>query len=452
MQPKYLVNNFQRLLCQWERPEIVATKLIKQWGEAGFIWLDGDGSDLGRGVTLAVNPLEQFCSRGLEDSKLESNPFQILRELPPGHWTGWLSYEAASWTEPKNPWKSSSIATLWIASHDPVLKFDLHKKELWLEGQNKQRISIMEKFLKNTFHENISKTKNKEIKEIEKMDRIPLESWEWKLTSEEYSKKVDEIKNWIAKGDIFQANLTTSCQTFLPKSISPIDLYSKLKKYSPAPFSGVIIGDKMTKGEAILSTSPERFLKVLPNGEVETRPIKGTRPRDKDPEKDADWAAELICSIKDRAENIMIVDLLRNDLGRVCTPGSINVPHLLVLESYAQVHHLTSVVKGKLDKNKSWVDLLEACWPGGSVTGAPKLRACKRLYELEATARGPYCGSILNINWDGILDSNILIRSLMIKESTITAHAGCGIIADSDSKKEAEEMTWKLMPLLNALT
>ena len=169
-------------------------------------------------------------------------------------------------------------------------------------------------------------------------------------------------------------------------------------------------------------------------------------------EKDADWAAELICSPKDHAENIMIVDLLRNDLGKVCQSGSIKVPHLLVLESYSQVHHLTSVVKGILNTNKTWVDLLQACWPGGSVTGAPKLRACKRLYELEPTARGPYCGSILNINWDGVLDSNILIRSLMIKESSITAHAGCGIVADSDSQKEAEEMNWKLMPLLNALT
>jgi len=310
----------------------------------------------------------------------------------------------------------------------------------------------MENFLKDHFHQQLAISDNDETNKAEQKYSIPLESWEWKLTSQEYSERVEEIKKWIANGDIFQANLTTSCQTLLPESMSPIDVYSKLKKCSPAPFSGVIIGDQIAKGEAIISTSPERFLKALPSGEVETRPIKGTRPRDKDPAKDADWAAELICSPKDHAENVMIVDLLRNDLGRVCKPGSINVPHLLVLESYSQVHHLTSVVKGKLNTNKTWVDLLEACWPGGSVTGAPKLRACKRLYELEPTARGPYCGSILNINWDGVLDSNILIRSLMIKESSITAHAGCGIVADSDSKKEAEEMNWKLMPLLNALT
>ncbi len=446
------MNNLQRQLCQWEAPNFVASKLIQEWGEEGFIWLDGDGSELGRWVTVAINPIEQFCSRNINESEKESDPFQILRELPPGHWTGWLNYEAASWIEPQNPWKSSSMATLWIASHDPILKFDLYEKKLWLEGINEKRLKDMKNFLKNNLHKTHIESQNKmSMKKVESQS-IPIESWKWSLTKEEYSKNVEKIKHWISKGDIFQANLTTACQALLPKSMSAIDVYLKLKKSSPAPFSGIIIGDKLTKGEAIISTSPERFLKARATGEVETRPIKGTRPRDANPEKDADLAAELICSTKDRAENIMIVDLLRNDLGKVCKPGSINVPHLLGLESYPQVHHLTSVVKGILESNKTWVDLLEACWPGGSITGAPKLRACKRLYELEPTARGPYCGSILNINWDRTLDSNILIRSLMIKESTITANAGCGIVADSDSKKEAEEMNWKLMPILRALT
>ena len=430
----------------------MAYELIHEWGESGFIWLDGDGSDIGRWVTLAVDPIEQFCSKGLKNSEKYTNPFKILRNLPRGHWTGWLSYEAASWIEPQNPWKPSLMATLWIASHDPVLKFDLQKKELWLEGINEKRLSIMEDFINKSFYPNLSSSNNDAVTPTRLMNSIPLDSWKWKLTNQEYSERVDEIKKLIAKGDIFQANLTTSCQAFLPEFMSPIDVYSKLKKNSPAPFAGVIIGDQIAKGEAIVSTSPERFLKVLANGDVETRPIKGTRPRDTNPEKDADWAAELICSQKDHAENVMIVDLLRNDLGRVCQPGSIKVPQLLALESYSQVHHLTSVIKGKLRTNKTWIDLLEACWPGGSITGAPKLRACKRLYELEPTARGPYCGSILNINWDGVLDSNILIRSFMIKESSITAHAGCGIVADSNSKKEAEEMNWKLMPLLDALT
>ena len=147
----------------------------------------------------------------------------------------------------------------------------------------------------------------------------------------------------------------------------------------------------------------------------------------------------------------MIVDLLRNDLGKVCKPGSIQVTKLVGLESYAQVHHLTSVIRGILKENNTWIDLLEACWPGGSITGAPKLRACKRLHELEPVSRGPYCGSLIHIDWEGKFDSNILIRSCMMKGSTLRVNAGCGIVADSDPDNEADELTWKLMPVLKAL-
>ena len=204
-------------------------------------------------------------------------------------------------------------------------------------------------------------------------------------------------------------------------------------------------------GEAVISASPERFLQVSPSGKVETRPIKGTRPRMVDPEQDADQAAELVCSSKDRAENVMIVDLLRNDLGRVCESGSIQVPQLVGLESYAQVHHLTSVVTGQLRAGTSWVDLLQACWPGGSITGARKLRACQRIAELEPVARGPYCGSLLRRDWDGSFDSSILIRTVLQHGTTLRCHAGCGIVADSDPQAEAEELGWKLNPLLEAL-
>ena len=220
----------------------------------------------------------------------------------------------------------------------------------------------------------------------------------------------------------------------------------------PAPFAGLLIGGDGAETEAVVSASPERVLRVNANGQIETRPIKGTRPRDQDPQKDAALAAELICSTKDRAENIMIVDLLRNDLGRVCEPGSIEVPQLLGLETFAAVHHLTSVVRGQLGRQLSWVDLLEACWPGGSITGAPKLRACQRLQELEPTSRGPYCGSLIRVDWDHSFDSNILIRSLLRQGEQLRAHAGCGIVADSDPENEAEELSWKLQPLLDALT
>ena len=147
----------------------------------------------------------------------------------------------------------------------------------------------------------------------------------------------------------------------------------------------------------------------------------------------------------------MIVDLLRNDIGKVCETGSVIVSELLKLESYTKVHHLTSVIRGKIKKNKSWIDLLKACWPGGSITGAPKVRACQRIYETEGFERGPYCGSFIKLNWNGELDSNILIRSFILKNKKIKIYAGCGIVNDSIASKEDEELKWKLLPLIESL-
>jgi para-aminobenzoate synthetase component 1 len=267
---------------------------------------------------------------------------------------------------------------------------------------------------------------------------------------------VEQLRERIAAGDLFQANLTACCSTDLPDNgpqgaAAALPLFLQLRRRCPAPFSGLVIGSGNAAGEAVISASPERFLQLNPSGAVETRPIKGTRPRQDDPEDDADQAADLVCSTKDRAENVMIVDLLRNDLGRVCVPGSIAVPQLVGLESYPQVHHLTSVVTGQLRPDRTWVDLLRACWPGGSISGAPKLRACQRLAELEPVARGPYCGSLLRRDWDGSFDSSILIRSLLLNGQRLRCHGGCGIVADSDPEAEAEELGWKLHPLLEAL-
>ena len=433
--------------CNWYEPKFIAEQLLKKWGKDGLIWLDGDKSQLGRWVTLAANPIDQICCRGLPGQKNSTNPFEALRNLNQGHWTGWITYEAGAWIEPQNPWKSDEMATLWIASHDPILKFDLVNNELWVEGHNETRIKEIQSWIKG-----LSPQKNTIIDKKNNTLHIPIQSWQWQNTNESYSKNITQIKRWIKKGDIFQANLTTSCSTSLQNKICPIQLYNKLRNSCPAPFSGAIIGAGAAHEEAIFSASPERFLKVLPNGDIETRPIKGTRPRQKDPMKDADMAIDLITSTKDRAENIMIVDILRNDLGRVCKPGSIHVPQLVGLESYPHVHHLTSVIKGCLRSDKTWVDLLESCWPGGSISGAPKLRACQRLHELENIARGPYCGSFIKIDWDGTFDSNILIRSIIMKNSILKANAGGGIVADSDPEQESQEVNWKLMPLLKALS
>ncbi len=281
---------------------------------------------------------------------------------------------------------------------------------------------------------------------------IPLEAWQWHTSADTYAAQVGALLERIAAGDLFQANLTACCETWLEAPPDPLALWERLSRACPAPFAGVAIGSGGAAGEAVISASPERFLQLSPDGLVETRPIKGTRPRSAVAERDAAAAADLVCDPKDRAENVMIVDLLRNDLGRVCEPGSITVPQLVGLESYARVHHLTSVVTGQLRPDRDLVDLLRACWPGGSISGAPKLRACTRLHGLEPVPRGPYCGSLFHWDARGGFDSSILIRSVMARGRRLRVHAGGGIVADSDPASEAEEMGWKIGPLLEALS
>ena len=447
----------ERLERPWRPPAQLARALVERWGAEGLIWLDGDGTSLGRWATLAADPLEQKCRRGLPGKQGSSDPFRALEELGPGHWTGWLSYEAAAWAEPARHWKHDTMASLWIARHDPVLRCDLVARRLWIVGSDPQRLQAMADWLDRLDPApGDPDSAGPPCQQPQHTLAIPHAAWHWHTDAARFAAGVTRIREWIASGDLFQANLTACCSALLPPGVpsgaaAALPLFERLRQHCPAPFAGLVVAGDQARGEAVISASPERFLQVNSAGHVETRPIKGTRPRHGDPERDADLAAELVCSSKDRAENVMIVDLLRNDLGRSCRPGSIHVPQLVGLESYANVHHLTSVVTGELRPDCSWVDLLRACWPGGSISGAPKLRACQRLAELEPVPRGPYCGSLLRRDWDGSLDSSILIRTLLLKDRELRLQAGCGIVADSDPEAEAEELGWKLHPLLEAL-
>ncbi|MFU8798327.1 MAG: anthranilate synthase component I family protein, partial [Gammaproteobacteria bacterium] len=201
---------------------------------------------------------------------------------------------------------------------------------------------------------------------------------------------------------------------------------------------------------AVLSLSPERFLQVK-NRQVETKPIKGTRSRSPDPIYDKKLAQELLNSPKDRAENLMIVDLLRNDLGKNCTVGSIRVPALYNLESFPNIHHLVSTIKGELAPGKSSIDLLEGCFPGGSITGAPKKRAMEIIAELEPHKRGLYCGAIGYINFNGDMDINIAIRTLTCTAGIVTCSAGGALVADSQCESEYQETLIKIEKLLSCL-
>jgi len=424
----------------WIEPEFVAHLLASRFGEKGLSWLDSNGLENAEYSFLGVNP-KTIISSKKDDC---NNPFEKLKQIDQGFWMGWISYEAGSWIEPNNSWRESEMATLWIASYDPIIKFNLFKKEITIEGTDLKNIEEYKKLVDEINIKTIKDSLNKSL--IFDFSQLNLEK-----KSKKFKENVVKIKGLINQGDIFQANLTTKVEIETSEEYKYLDIYSKIRRKLKAPFGGVIIGNMEGDKEGVLSTSPERFLKTSYDGYVETRPIKGTRPRDKNEEIDALNAIDLITNEKDRAENIMIVDLLRNDLGKVCETGSVIVTELLKLESYPKVHHLTSVIRGKIQKGKSWVDILKACWPGGSITGAPKIRACERIYELEGFDRGPYCGSFLKLDWNGELDSNILIRSFILKKKKIKIFAGCGIVNDSIPSKENEELNWKLLPLIDSL-
>jgi para-aminobenzoate synthetase component 1 len=243
------------------------------------------------------------------------------------------------------------------------------------------------------------------------------------------------VQEHIRRGDIFQANLSQRWRIDRRDALELAPgLYETLAQVSPAPFAAYLgLGD-----HALLSASPERFLE-LRGGRVETRPIKGTRPRGATPEADAALAAELLASAKDRAENVMIVDVLRNDLGRVCEQGTVSATGICELERFAQVMHLTSTVSGRLRAGLDAFDLLHACFPGGSITGAPKIRAMEILESLEPVRRHAYTGAIGWVGWDGDADWNIAIRTATATEGSFVFHAGGGITADSDPDAEYRE-------------
>jgi para-aminobenzoate synthetase component 1 len=264
------------------------------------------------------------------------------------------------------------------------------------------------------------------------------------FSREAYLAAVERVIEYIRAGDIFQANL--SQRLAAPALCTPLELYGRLRRRNPAPFAGYFAhGDW-----AVLSASPERFLR-LEQGLVETRPIKGTRQRRPVPEADLFSRDELRESAKEQAENIMIVDLLRNDLSKVCRAGSIEVSQLCAVETYETVQHLVSEVRGELARGRDFWDLLQATFPGGSITGAPKVRAMEIITELEQVARGPYCGSLFWCGFDDDADSNILIRTFLQKGGWVHFPVGGGVVAASDPEAEYAETLHKAEGMLLAL-
>jgi anthranilate synthase component 1 len=258
---------------------------------------------------------------------------------------------------------------------------------------------------------------------------------------------VQRTLEYIRAGDVFQVNLSRPWRTTLDRVVAPAKVYERLRRANPAPFAGLMtLGDR----SAIISSSPERLVKV--NGShISTRPIAGTYPRSDDPEQDQRWSRDLLRHPKERAEHVMLIDLERNDLGRVCRPGTVRVEELMALESYKHVHHIVSEVSGTLNKGITPAQVIRAVFPGGTITGCPKVRCMEIIAELEGSARTAYTGSMGYVNRDGGMDLNILIRTIVQNGRQLCLRAGAGIVADSRPRRELEETRAKAKGMLRAL-
>lgn len=458
-----LVEELSESLDPWEAAQGLASL-------PGLLFLDSATREgpLDRYSFVTADPVRTIRSRGQQHGDPLVELATILARcktepvagLPPfqGGIAGLWGYDLCHWIErlPRPRFDEFEVPDLAVGVYDWALSFDHQQKRTWLlsTGQDGQGTPSSER----------AAARVQQIKALlrERATELclpcPAERVEPALSyllpgrpgvvsnfnRAGYLQAVRRVIEYVHAGDCFQVNL--SQRLLVPATEHPLQLYGRLRQRNPAPFSGYFdCGDF-----AIASASPERFLQVC-NGEVRTRPIKGTRPRGLSPNEDEARQRELLASVKDRAENVMIVDLLRNDLGRVCKYGSVRVEALCRLESYRFVHHLVSEVRGQLRPEMGLIDLLRATFPGGSVTGAPKVRAMEIIAELEPTSRGAYCGCLGYLGFDGAMDTNLLIRTFTAGRGWVQFPVGGGIVAESTPESEYAETLHKAEGLLRAL-
>ncbi len=358
-------------------------------------------------------------------------------ELPfHGGWFVYLGYELAGQIEPGLHLNADPVLPAAFAVRCPVaLIYDHAEETCWLVVEPGHGVDL------DQVHSDIA---------VLDRDAVATQASLTDITEEmakRFTSAVVRAKEYIAAGDIYQANLSREWTAVVPQAVSASDIYDVLCRSNPGPFAGLVRWQDI----AIISSSPERLLRVR-DGIVSTRPIAGTRPRSEDVETDDSLSAELFAHPKERAEHIMLIDLERNDLGRVCRAGTVEVNEMMVLESYAHVHHIVSNVRGELRENVTPGRAIAAVFPGGTITGCPKVRCMEIINELEQGPRGAYTGSFGYLNRDGSLDLNILIRTLVKQGGSVTFRAGSGIVADSDPEAELEETRAKAKGLLRAIS
>ena len=428
----------------------------------GTIFLDSNmfHEHYGRYSYIVINPVHIYSATTQSNITDEILGWQELfadnlqsnnDSLPPftGGLVGFLSYDLGKQFEFITTNNSRSVPDYCFGLYNQIFAFDLFTKSCYLivapingfgldyDSQLNNMLTIYNKALdKNLFHQ-------RSINQIT-LPSIQLKS---NFTKNNYIKKVNKAIQYIYDGDIFEINLAQCFSSKVPVNYPCSALYHKLRHINPAPFSAYLnFGELM-----IMSASPERFISIN-NGKVEARPIKGTAKRGLNDEEDLNLANRLKNSEKDIAENIMIVDLMRNDLSQICTPASVSVSQLCEVESFTNIHHLVSVINGKLSNNASIFDIIPKCFPGGSITGAPKIRAMQIIDELEQTNRGVYCGSIGYFGFNGNVDLSIAIRTIIKHGTDLRFYVGGAITLDSNAEDEYNETLLKGQKLSEIFT
>ena len=439
----------------YENPAIVATRLSSL---PHFLFMDSVPSGPGQYSYLSADPRRFVHGHTLDDLKsvtdeLQHFPTQRLQQMPPfqGGVAGVINYGFGRAIEPRveNPQNDEfQFPGFSLGIYDWVIAFDHHAQSAYIIANGSDGEACIDQVL------SWLESESPETQVLDPRVTIdchyPLPGAEGvssNFSKQKYLQVVRRAIEYIHAGDCFQVNIAQ--RLLAPQTEMPFSHYLQLRQFNPAPYACYFDAGNYQ----ILSASPEQFIGIVPVCEdgprlIKTRPIKGTRQRSSDPIRDAALIEELQTSEKDRAENVMIVDLLRNDLGRVCKLGEVKVLKLCELQTFEHVHHLVSEVQGILRDDVTAFDILKATFPGGSITGAPKVRAMQIIAELEQTARGPYCGSAVAIGFNGTMQSNILIRTMTAAGGWLQFPVGSGIVADSVPELEYEETLHKAQGML----
>lgn len=428
---------------------------LSNYGRFSFICFDAFACFRSKGTHYYWNNHKVSCTNPFDfiTERMRDYPVQKIESLPAlqGGVVGFFGYEANHYLETlPSVVDNILLPDIYLNFYNTVIAIDKASNQSWIiatgfpHSDEKKRTQHAQQSIEH-IKAILSSPATDQFESYSLPNQNQVIS---NFTQASYVEAVRATKQYILNGDIFEANISQQFSTTLSDHTKPLDLYHHLMKTNPAPFGAFL---SIQDHGFIISASPERFIKKT-NQDIETCPIKGTRKRSNNSHEDKMLAEELLSSEKDFSENVMIVDLMRNDLSKVCQKHSIHVDELCALKSFPAVHHLVSKITGKLKDGLNGIDLIKASFPPGSITGAPKIRAMEIISELEEQTRGPYCGILGYLSFTGDMDTSVIIRTYFINKDKLFFSTGGAVVLDSDPKEEYEESLTKAHALMKALT